>query len=409
MELVNQQQLEVKNNKLANFFSNNFLLLRNIAFFVFAFLTIFMFVMLMIPSTAGHSQLNYVNQTAFYSVKYNSDFTKYYVGITPAGIVLLILNILAITFLVMLIVFNKKNILETYSNLDKKSKTKKITFDSIIYLGLLLVFTLMFIFVLIPPNFSKVMNFYWTQVLQESVNSSDRASIILGLNKLGVTSINGMELNNLELTTGILNAEFQATIARHAVSFMFTPFTTFNTCVVAFSNGIYAVIVLFSMFFGLAILAYVVSYVVSNGLKINLSFNKERFVQIQQKLKEKQDYRKQINKTKKELLDKESELLKDLHEINLEKVDQEKKLGLISQEELETKISKNNEIKKQLEELVKQKAEINKQKIANSKIRSALNKAQAKNNNKTTRKDKKQTITIPDKELDEIFKNLEID
>lgn len=401
-------QTNIKSEKFKNFFINNSLVLRNVCLSIFAFLTVFIFVMLMVPSTPAHSQVQYINQTAFYSVKYNDTFTNNYISLTATGIILLILIAISVAFLVTYICINKDKIKDSYIQLDEKSKKKKIILDSIIYSSLALAFLLMFIFVLIPPNFSKTMQYFWIGTLEDETNFMSRESIIASLQKLNVTEING-EPTWDQISTGILSATLQAKIASFDVSFAFTPFTVFNAGVVAFTDAIYAVVVLFVLLFGLFVFSCLFKYISYKGIKINFSFKKETFLQIQQKIKDKQDYKKQINKTRKELLEKENELLKTLHDVNLDKVDQEKKLGLISQEELETMISRNNEIKKQLEELVKQKAEINKQRVANSKIRTALSKAQSQNNKSTVRKDKKQTITIPDKELDEIFRNLEID
>ena len=84
-----------------------------------------------------------------------------------------------------------------------------------------------------------------------------------------------------------------------------------------------------------------------------------------------------------------------------------KKQVAISQGELEDKINKNNELKKQLENLVKQKEELKKESLKKSKVRSFVNKLQENNNSKS--RNKKQEIAIPDKELEEIFKSLDIE
>ena len=83
--------------------------------------------------------------------------------------------------------------------------------------------------------------------------------------------------------------------------------------------------------------------------------------------------------------------------------------GDITQEQLQEQIKKNNEIKKRLEELNKEKQNIRKQRDSLSKFKTALNQLNDKKNTLRTNQKEKQKITIPDKELDEIFKSLEID
>lgn len=82
---------QTQNSKFYSFIKDNYSILQKIVYFSFVFLSIFMFVMLMLPTSAAHSQTNFVNQTSFYSVKYSSDFLKYYISLSPGGIILVIL------------------------------------------------------------------------------------------------------------------------------------------------------------------------------------------------------------------------------------------------------------------------------------------------------------------------------
>lgn len=395
-------------SKTRDFFIRNAMTLSKICLITFGLLIVYMFVMLMVPASATHSQTSFAQQTAFYSVKYSSDFTSYNVMLTPAAFILIFLIVGAIIFLALFIHYNKNNFLAYYNSLEKKEKKKFLGKQLVIYISFGLCFLIMLIFVLIPPNFAAIRQFYWLQQIESGTDFNNRESIIASLTLLNVTTYDGAAVSTIT-SLGILGSLLKDTIASYSSNFAFTPFTNFSGGTVSYSSGIYAVIVLFSVLFSLGVISWFVTNYILKNINLNLSVNKEAIKQIKTKIHEKREYNKQMNKTKKELLARENELLKSLNEVDLAKVDEEKKLGVITQEELESKLSKNNEIKKQLDELIKEKAEIQKQKIANSKIRSALNKMQNQDKNKTTRKDKKQTITIPDKELDEIFKNLEID
>lgn len=399
---------ERSDSKMNHFFARKAMILSKLCLMSFGLLIIYMFVMLMVPASATHSQTNFVQQTAFYSLKYSQNFTSYTVMLTPAAFIFIFLFVVAIIFLALLVHYNKNSFFAYYKSLEQKEKKSFLTKQLITYVSLALCFLLMLIFVLIPPNFAAVRQFYWLQQIESGTDFNNRESIIASLTLLNVTTYNGSAVSEIT-SIGILGSLLKDTVASYTSNFAFTPFTSFSGGTVSYSSGIYAVIVLFSVLFSLGVINwFVVNYIFKN-INLRLSVNKETIKEFKTKLHEKREYNKQMNKAKKELLARENELLKSLHEVDLAKVDEEKKLGVISQEELEKKLSKNHEIKKQLDELIKEKAEIQKQRIANSKIRSALNKIQNQDKNKTTRKDKKQTITIPDKELDEIFRNLEID
>lgn len=409
MNRTETQNISERNvSKTRDFFVRNAMTLSKISLITFGLLIVYMFVMLMVPASATHSQTNFVQQTAFYSVKYSSNFASYNVMLTPAAFILIFLIVGALIFFALVVHYNKNSFLAYYNSLEKKEKKNFLGKQLVIYISFALCFLIMLIFVLIPPNFAAVRQFYWLQQIESGTDFNNRESIIASLTLLNVTTYDGAAISTIT-SLGILGSLLKDTVASYSSNFAFTPFTNFGGGTVSYSSGIYAVIVLFSVLFSLGVISWFVTNCILRNINLNLSVNKEVIKQIKTKIHEKREYNKQMNKTKKELLARENELLKSLNEVDLAKVDEEKKLGVITQEELERKLSKNNEIKKQLDDLIKEKAEIQKQKIANSKIRSALNKIQNQDKNKTTRKDKKQTITIPDKELDEIFKNLEID
>ena len=259
---------------------------------------------------------------------------------------------------------------------------------------------------LVPPNMAAVRNYYLDQSI---INNGLAASNINDVKN----AINQLNPNNFIIsaptgnpTLGLLKNYLLSYKLKS--SFALTFYQSFNDGVVSFSTGIYAIIVLFSVFFiSFLILEFVINFILNKKINFNKFFDKQKFIALKEKIKENQIQKKQINFARKQLVQQENELLKSLNDVNLDKIDEEKKLGLISQEELESKISKNNEIKRQLDNLVKQKSEIEKQRISISKIKAAINKVQSSKDTKSGKE--KQKITIPDKELDEIFKNLEID
>lgn len=391
-----------KTNKFTNFIKNNYSILQKIVYFGFIFLSIFMFTMLMIPVSSEQSKINFVNQTAFYSVKYASDFSKFYVSLAPAGIVLILLWIIMLAFSLIVFITNKDSIREKYKELDNKQKKFYLTQNLIINISLIIILFLLFLFIIVPPNFNQVREYYRINEIRQNAYYNDKQSIINALNSLGIQNINGSSLDTL--TEGVL-LDYLMTKLVFPSTFSFTWFTTFNSGISIFSNLIYIPIIFFSILLSVSLFSKFGFYISTKNFKIYALFDKQKIQLAKEKYANKKKERQEINKTKKELSQKENELLRNLYEFNEDKIHEEKKLGIISQEELEAKLSKNNEIKKQLDELIQEKAKIKKQKISNSKIRSVLYKSQSENKPK---KDK-QRITIPDKELEEIFKNLEID
>lgn len=409
-EYIKRQKDDLDNKSLSSkiflFLKANYSIIRLCLIFFFVFLLIYMFVMLMIPQLSSHSQNLFVSQTSFYSAKLSSDFSKYYLSLTPAGIIFLILFFLSFTFSIIIFLINKDKIISKYQVHSKKERKIYLFKLLTLSIGLGLIFLILFIFMLVPPNMAAVRNYYLDQsiinngLVATNISDVEHAISQLNPNNFIVSAPTGNPTLGL-LKNYLLSYKLKS-------SFALTFYQSFNDGVVSFSNGIYAIIVLFSVFFiSFLILEFVINFILNKKINFNKFFDKQKFIALKEKIKENQIQKRQINFARKQLVQQENELLKSLNDVNLDKIDEEKKLGLISQEELESKISKNNEIKKQLDNLVKQKSEIEKQRISISKIKAAINKVQSNKDMKSGKE--KQKITIPDKELDEIFKNLEID
>lgn len=394
-------------NKIVLFIKANFATIKFSLILIFIFLLIYMFVMLMIPQLSAHSQTSFTSLTSFYSGKFSLDFTKYYLSLTPAGIIFIVFLILALGCSIITFLFNKDKIISKYK-VHSKQERKMYLFKLLtLSIGLGVIFFIFLIFVLIPPNMQAMKNYYLDQAIIDQALSSKDLTVVQN-------AISQLNPNNFPTPTPDLNTSSIGTLTNYLLSyqlkssFPFTFYQSFAAGVVSLSSGIYAIIVLFSVFFiSFITLEFVINFIFNKKINFNKFFSKDKFLALKAKIKENQIQKKQISFAKKQLAQRETELLKSLNDVNLDKIDEEKKLGLISQEELESKISKNNEIKKQLDELLKQKTEIEKQRISLSKIKAAINKAQTNKDMKTGKE--KQKITIPDKELDEIFKNLEID
>lgn len=165
---------------------------------------------------------------------------------------------------------------------------------------------------------------------------------------------------------------------------------------VYYFNIVFFSILLFFGFFSILIL-----YKVNKGTGFLAKFkeNKEAIKQLIQKVKEARKEKAANREKKKRLLEEEDELLSNLNEIV---IDEENK-AQISQEVLLEKINERNRIKNKILDNHKEQEKL---KMLN-KLKSKKREAQPINKRST--KLKKQEIAIPDKELEEIFKNLEID
>ena len=374
---------------------------------------VWLFITFMIPANPSVSELDYVNVTGFYSLKFTNNFNTYSVSLTQNGIALCVwMGLSIILYIFTTISHSKKFKLEKTNSGEKvKLQTSVIIRMSAFIFMLVLTFT-MFAFVLIPPiarDLATAYYNYYTIQQMLSIATSDESipNLQTLCNQLGIV------VKPVGDTTPTLGTYINA--LSNYNPFADTDFTPWYNVVgqgiSERTNAWCTGIVVFAVGLGSYFLALVVSFFVSKKIKIEKDFSKEAMKQMLNKYKENRKERQAIRKNKKELLEQENELLKNLYEMDneLAKHNQDNLTPIqkINQRELEEKIAKNNELKKQLEELNKQKVELKKESAKRSKVRAALNKAQETNSWQA--KAKKQEIAVPDKELEEIFKSLDID
>ncbi len=170
-----------------------------------------------------------------------------------------------------------------------------------------------------------------------------------------------------------------------------------------FGNGLwYTAVVLFSLLIIYGFFAVLILWKINSNTQI-LEFIKNRkeiFREMIEKVKEAKKTKAENRAKRKRLLEEEDELLNNLNEVVIE----EDEVAGLSQEELQAKINKHNEIKNKIFDLHKQQEEL---KLEANPF--ARKKEKTEVINKRATKVKKQEIAIPDKELEEIFKNLDID
>lgn len=387
--------------------------LANLSLLITLISIIWIFINFMIPANGSVGFNNYINATGFYTVKYASDFQSYSISLTASGIGLVIWMILSLILYVITGISHAKHHKQERQswkeNPDLKP-TKKIVAagftNMFAFLFLLVVTLILFIFILIPPSVGDIKNmFHANFIIAKALNENgnDLGTLTNLCKQLGIKLPDNA-------TLGVVKSALSGYNAFHNVAF--TPFYTWlPTQFVIKKNSIDAGIVLFSLALIFNALARFVAYRLRVSANKQKSFDRQTMKDLLKQYKEARKEKQAIKQNKKELLEQENELLKNLYEIdkdlNQNKADDLTPIQKINQQELEEKINKNNELKKQLEELNKQKAELKKKSISNSKIKSALHKAQNQNIKQT--RNKKQEIAVPDKELEEIFKSLDID
>ena len=119
-----------------------------------------------------------------------------------------------------------------------------------------------------------------------------------------------------------------------------------------------------------------------------------------QEYKKMQTERKELRKNKKALREQEDELLQNLEQIKVDNKHEDTVIEQLSQQELEEEMAKTNALREEIEHLRRQREQIEQQAAQNSK--------KPKGHRQPTRQ-KKQQISVPDEELEEIFKSLDID
>lgn len=356
------------NNKFWNFCKSNNSKLWLISFCLTIFTTIFLFVMAIMPNNPAYSTTSFIYSNQMYAVKFSSDLSSYIVIFAPAGWVAFFLIIFTITFFVIAFIVNWDNIKTKYVDAKENKKLTKNWINYSFLISFLLAFVIMMIFIFIAPNYSSLRNYYALLMQNPTPETLQSAS-----------------------------------------SFWFSPTSWFSSGVTNFTGGYIAIIVLFTLFMSYGIIGLLVNYWFSKipAMKFNFSLSKEYFENLKKNNEIKKQEKIKIRQAQKMLEREENSLLRDLYKVN-DEIKPETS-GDISQEQLQDQIKKNNEIKKRLEELNKEKQNIRKQRDSLSKFKSALNQLNDKKNNLRTNQKEKQKITIPDKELDEIFKSLEID
>lgn len=363
-----EKDLTKINNKFWNFCKNNNSKLWFASFCLIIFTTIFLLVMAFMPNNPAYSTTSFVYTNAMYAVKFSSNFGSYVVIFAPAGWVALLLILITIALFIIAFITNWNNIKTKYVVAKENKKLTKTWINYSFLISYLVAFIILSIFLFIPPNYSSLQNYY--------------------------------ALQNLNPTPEVLQS---------ASSFWLSPTSWFSSGAAIFVGGYIAIIVLFTIFMTYASAGLLINYWFSKipAMKFKFSLSKEYFANLKKNNEIKKQEKIKIKQTQRMIEREENILLRDLYKVN-EEVKPET-LGDISQEQLQEQIKKNNEIKKRLEELNKEKQNIRKQRDSLSKFKTALNQLNDKKNTLRTNQKEKQKITIPDKELDEIFKSLEID
>ena len=385
VQKIKQKKFKINND--VNFW-NGFAVLWSIVLFIW------MFIMLLIVPNSNLS-ISWLNVDAFYTAKLSSDLSSYSLSLTPVWIVFIVLFIFFIGFLIFCIFNTKKNI--------KQIKPYKYRFVSLFsFILFSLIFLLFFIFILIPPNVGDIQNQIYTNYIIDSAINSNSMDVLKQ-----VYQYFGISLPTNE-------GDYYNTLVNYLVSYKlsnnidYTIFSTSSNSYVFFNSSIISIYVLFALGIFSIFFSFIYKFIYINKSSVAPSITKENIKLMVAAYKQNKKDRKKLRKNKKKLLEEENKLLQNLYEVDLPNSDDMmKKQVAISQLELEQKVNKNTELKKQLEDLVKQKEELKKESLKKSKLKSFINKLQENNISKA--KNKKQEIAIPDQELEEIFKSLDIE
>lgn len=382
--------------------------LANLSLVVTLISLIWIFILFMIPANPALSQDYYINVTGFYKVMFANDWSAHYTSVTAAGIGLCVW--MGLSF----ILYGLTGWVHAtrHKSLRKEEKLEMNVpafIRMISYLFLLVVMIVLFVFILIPPDANLMTNGARdTEIINRLLSSNPTLEQLQNMcSQLGI---------KVEVTSGqtptIGTYESALTSYDPYHNGNLTPWYGLTASGTAFKKSALDVgIVLFSIALGQYAICLVAAWMVSKKQIIEKDLSKKNIQELVAKYKANRKERQVIRKNKKELLEQENELLKNLYDLdqqlNQQKGEELSVIQKINQQELEEKIAKNNELKKQLEELNKQKVELKKESLRHSKFKSALHKAQETNMRQG--KAKKQEIAVPDKELEEIFKSLDID
>lgn len=397
----------INKNKFFDFCFANREIFKWISYSLFIFLCLFMLIANLFPVNSGYSTISFFNSNAMYAVKFNSSFTSYFVIFAPAGWFFIFLLIISLVFFSLTIFLFLDDIEKQFIECKnyKKIEKRKYFFHLSFNISLIIIFIILVFYTLIPPNYHDLEKYlFLSEKLSIGQQSTDKQEIIdILINYFGYTDKDSLQTKNLGTLLNYLgNVQF-------ANSFWFSPVAWFSYDVCYFSFGYWLLIAFFVLFFGYSAIGWTISYLLEIYPKFaaSLKFDFSFFKKWKETYKENKINKNKIKEIQKLLNRQENELLKNLYEFNVDQKPDE--VEKISQSELQEKIAKNNLIKKQLDEIMARKAEIKKQQLANSKFKKAIDKLNVKNDSLIHQKKEKQKITIPDKELDEIFKSLEID
>lgn len=331
--------------------------------------------------------------------------------LSPLGIITVILFILFLIhsiFMIMILIIKKQSFY-FFTNLNKK------TYNLVFLVGWFLLFVIlimMFGFIFSAPNTS---GFTEKLAFQEFVTSLDKTNITKEQQNTFISYVNRFGWDQQLKAIGLENYKdfgLNETLNSSIISFLnhvnvnFAP-SNFTALFMVDSNGIgpngvYTFnIVIFSLTFIYFSLAFFSLYLIN---KRSARLDRRTFKERKEMFKLLANEFKQKIKTKKENKEKRKLLLKEEEQllVGLDNFESNEEIERISQEELQEKINKNNELKNRIIEIQSEQRKLK----DDSKLFKSKNKKEEINKRST--KIKKHEITIPDEELEEIFKNLDI-
>lgn len=387
-----------KNNEI-NIFNN----VKKNVYIHFAFLFsmfIWLFTIMMMP-------VNYQNSGTL-TVVY---FKNINLTLTPLGIVTIIffsIFLLHLLFLIVLFILKKESIY-FFKNLPNPRSNWAFLVS---WIFLFVVLIIIFGFVFAQPNTSEFINKLEFQVFVNNldinnISQKEHDIFINYVNKYNlVDELKKSGLGNYQDFIGTnvsFNSNVKSFLKNVYINFSpshFTPLYKVFQSQISFDSLYYFSISIFSI----SIIYFVIASLVLVFINNKSSENRITLKQKKEMLKLFANEFKQKIKTKRETKEKRKLLLKEEEELLLGLKDYEtfNEVPTISQEELQEKINKNNEIKNRIHEIHE------KQKKLKNDSRFFKQKTEKEEINKRSTKIKKHEITIPDEELEEIFKNLDI-
>lgn len=362
-------QKYIENNKKIKILGKN---IKNfkVSFGFSLILSLWIFIgLLFVPTNAVTNSYTDVSTSFFTMMNLNNSIV-----IIPSifGIITILLFLLSVVFLVKFI--------KTKNEFNDKQELK---FKSIYIYSTFAITTLLFAFAMIPP-----LSFNNLTLLDQVSNMIkwDFTAITANQKTEFINLLNKYNLNTANVTANALTqvtfADLQQKLSTSEIFInkgIFTAMWDYENSFVYANGGWYFVIVIYSVFlFGIF---GTFSYASLKGLKLNnvvdfQSNKKTNTKSFRESLQEIRENSQKQKSKKKELIKEEEALLKNLKEVKVEE----------SKDNLKTKL---DDVRKEREN-IKQSNKSNDVKL-----------------NKT--KNKKSSISVPDEELERIFKDLEIE